>query len=66
LENSAQPVRSVLGAFAVPPGGLPAGPVLLIDDVVDSGWTLTVIAATLREAGSGPVYPFVLAKALGG
>ena len=26
-----------------------------IDDVVDSGWTLTVIAALLRRAGGGPV-----------
>jgi len=37
--------------------------VLLIDDVVDSRWTLTVAAVLLREHGSGPVYPFALAKA---
>lgn len=36
-------------------------PVLLIDDIVDSGWTMTVLAALLRQAGSGPVYPVALA-----
>ncbi|WP_391528011.1 RecQ family ATP-dependent DNA helicase [Photorhabdus akhurstii] len=37
-------------------------PVLLIDDIVDSGWTLTVIAALLQQAGSGIVYPAALAS----
>jgi ATP-dependent DNA helicase RecQ len=37
--------------------------VLLVDDVVDSGWTLTLLAVLLRQRGSGPVHPFVLAKA---
>ena len=35
---------------------------LLVDDVVDSRWTITVIAALLRQAGSGPVYPVALAS----
>lgn len=35
--------------------------VLLVDDIVDSRWTLTVIATLLRQAGSGPVYPLALA-----
>ena len=34
------------------------GPVLLVDDLVDSGWTLTVAGWLLREGGSGPVHPF--------
>jgi hypothetical protein len=34
--------------------------VLLVDDVVDSGWTLTLLAAVLRQRGSGPVFPFAL------
>jgi ATP-dependent DNA helicase RecQ len=42
---------------------LPSAPVLLVDDVVDSGWTLTLAAVLLRSHGSGPVYPFALAKA---
>ena len=43
-------------------GEVPAGPVLLLDDIVRSGFTLTVAAALLREAGAGPVYPLVLHK----
>jgi ATP-dependent DNA helicase RecQ len=61
MENSAQQLRNVHGAFAVA-GALPSGPVVLVDDTVDSGWTLTVVGAALREAGSGPVHPFALAK----
>jgi len=38
------------------------GPVILVDDVVRSTWTMAVIAALLRKAGSGPVYPFGLAR----
>ena len=42
---------------------LPPVPVLLVDDMVDSGWTLTLATVLLRRRGSGPVYPFALAKA---
>ena len=35
-------------------------PVLLIDDAIDSGWTLTIAAALLRQSGSGLVYPATL------
>lgn len=37
-------------------------PVLLVDDIVRSTWTMTVIAALLQEAGSGPVFPCALAR----
>ena len=37
------------------------GPVLLVDDILDSRWTFTVVAALLRLAGSGPVFPLALA-----
>jgi ATP-dependent DNA helicase RecQ len=62
MENSSQQARNVYGAFEVR-GVMLSTPVLLVDDVVDSRWTLTVIASALREAGSGPVFPFALAKA---
>ncbi|MET0297467.1 MAG: RecQ family ATP-dependent DNA helicase [Microbacterium sp.] len=39
----------------------PAGPVLLIDDIADSRWTLTVAARELRRAGATAVLPFALA-----
>jgi ATP-dependent DNA helicase RecQ len=60
--NSAQRLRAVHGSFAVPDGlPLDGGPVLLVDDVVDSGWTLTEATRVLRSAGAGPVLPLVLA-----
>jgi ATP-dependent DNA helicase RecQ len=37
------------------------GPVLLVDDLTDTGWTLTVGAALLRAAGAPEVLPFALA-----
>lgn len=36
---------------------------LLVDDVVDSGWTLAAIGVELRAKGSGPIMPFALATA---
>ncbi|MDO5741111.1 MAG: RecQ family ATP-dependent DNA helicase [Ornithinimicrobium sp.] len=38
------------------------GPVLLVDDVVDSRWTLTIAARELRLAGADAVLPLVLAQ----
>ena len=49
------------GAFELK-GDIPVTAVLLVDDVIDSGWTLTVLAALLRKAGSGSVHPVVLAS----
>jgi ATP-dependent DNA helicase RecQ len=37
------------------------GPILLIDDRVDTGWTMTVAARLLRQAGADAVLPFALA-----
>jgi len=64
MENSAQQHRNVSGAFETV-GAVPTGPVLLVDDVVSSRWTLTEIGAHLREAGSGPVAPLTLAQSSG-
>jgi ATP-dependent DNA helicase RecQ len=61
-QNRYHQCRNLDGVFAVAPNILP-GPVLLVDDVVDSAWTLTVIAAILKRAGSGPVWPVALATA---
>jgi ATP-dependent DNA helicase RecQ len=66
--NSAWRLRSVHAAFAVGPDlaerftAVP-GPVLLVDDLVDSGWTLTVTARLLRQAGAAAVLPLALAVA---
>ncbi len=61
-QNRFHQCRNLDGAFAVIPS-IPEGAVLLIDDIVDSGWTLAVIAALLQQAGSGCVYPAALASA---
>ncbi len=57
--NSFHRSRNLDGVFEIT-GELPEGPVLLVDDAVDSGWTFTVIAALLRRSGSGPVIPFAI------
>ncbi|EST38485.1 ATP-dependent DNA helicase RecQ [Streptomycetaceae bacterium MP113-05] len=64
--NSAQRLRALSDAFAVPGELADAltrtqGPVLLVDDYTDSGWTLAVAARLLRQACSGQVLPLVLA-----
>jgi ATP-dependent DNA helicase RecQ len=63
MQNSYQQARNLAGAFTILPQAIRPGPVLLVDDVVDSGWTFTVLAALLRDAGSGPVIPVALAVA---
>ena len=65
MENSAQQLRNVLAAFEIAGEVPPAEPVLLVDDISDSRWTMTVIGRSLRLAGSGPVFPFALATAVG-
>ena len=45
---------------ALPDPDVAAGPVLLVDDEVDSRWTITVAAWQLTSAGSGAVLPFAL------
>jgi ATP-dependent DNA helicase RecQ len=66
MENSYQQARNVIDAFQADPQEISPGPVLLVDDIVDSRWSLTVCAMLLRQAGSGPVYPLALASAARG
>ena len=61
MANSAQQARNVDGSLRIQ-GNVPTGPVLLVDDMVDSKWTLTVAAYLLTSNGSGPVYPLALAS----
>jgi ATP-dependent DNA helicase RecQ len=62
MANSTMQARNVRGTLAVS-ANVPPGPVLLVDDIVDSRWTLTLGGWFLRTHGSGIVYPFVLARA---
>jgi ATP-dependent DNA helicase RecQ len=64
--NSAYRLASIWSAFAVDPNltdllAATNGPVLLVDDLADSRWTLTVAARLLRRSGASGVLPFVLA-----
>ncbi|NER39476.1 MAG: RecQ family ATP-dependent DNA helicase [Oscillatoria sp. SIO1A7] len=61
MSNSYQQAHNLDGVFQVTPWPGMSGSVFLIDDVVDSRWTFAVIAALLRETGSGPVFPLALA-----
>jgi ATP-dependent DNA helicase RecQ len=63
-QNSYFQQRNVAGAFAVV-GDVPAGPVFLLDDAFDSGWTLTEVGRLLRRHGAGFVYPATLASSAG-
>ena len=59
--NGFQQAQSVAGAFIVDRARVRPEALLLIDDMVDSRWTFTVLTVLLRKAGSGPIYPFALA-----
>ena len=64
MQNSQQQYRNVQNVFEIR-GPVPSGPVLLVDDFVDSRWSLTVVGMSLREAGAGSVLPFALADTAG-
>jgi ATP-dependent DNA helicase RecQ len=65
MQNSAQQVANLDGAFAIAHDVVQPGPVILVDDMVDSRWTFTVGAWLLRKSGSGPVFPVALAQTTG-
>ena len=64
--NSAFRLSGVWERFVVGPELAAAlagvnGPVLLVDDLVSSRWTLTVAGRALRQTGVPAVLPFALA-----
>jgi ATP-dependent DNA helicase RecQ len=70
--NSAQRLASLWRALVIPDdlraalkASAPDGPVLLVDDQIDTGWTMTVAAARLRDAGAPAVLPLALATVTG-
>lgn len=65
-ENSVRQARNLLGVFGLKVNELPEGPVLLVDDMVDSRWTFTIIGQLLKEAGVPDVYPYALAMTTSG
>ena len=61
MENRFHQCYNLDGAFAMRPDAGTESAVLLVDDVVDSAWTLTLATALLRQTGTSAVYPFALA-----
>lgn len=63
LLNSAQQEENIRNSMEViNPKAVIGRTILLIDDMVDSRWTLTVVASQLLNAGASSVYPFALVK----
>jgi ATP-dependent DNA helicase RecQ len=61
-------VLALHDAFTVPPEVVESlngidGPVLLVDDMSDSGWTMVLAGRALRLAGASGVLPLALAVA---
>ena len=65
MANSAHQCRNLVDTMQVETRNIQPGPVLLVDDIVDSRWTFTMAAWLLREAGSGEVWPLALSNAKG-
>lgn len=61
MQNSLLQSHNLDGIFEIiePPQ---QGNILLVDDMVDSRWTLTIAGWLLQKNGSGKVYPFALSK----
>ncbi len=59
MANSAQQAKNVDGSINTI-NKIPSGNVLLVDDMVDSRWTITVCAWLLRSHGCGLVFPLAL------
>jgi ATP-dependent DNA helicase RecQ len=62
MANSTQQARNIDGSLAMNGQPFPRGPVILVDDMVDSRWTLTVAAWLLRKSGTEAVLPIALAQ----
>ena len=61
MENSSYQCKNASDSFIVKAGASMPSKVILVDDVVDSKWTLTVCGCKIMESGCQEVYPFALA-----
>jgi ATP-dependent DNA helicase RecQ len=62
MANATKQAHNLDGSLALVDQPIPSGPVLLVDDIVNSRWTLTVAAWLLRMGGSGEVWPVALSQ----
>ncbi len=65
--NSAQRLAGLWQAMRIPEGLAESlrtvtGPVLVVDDQIDTGWTMAMASRLLRTAGAPAVLPFALAS----
>jgi ATP-dependent DNA helicase RecQ len=61
MGNSYQQAHNLDGVFEIEAYPSISGSVFLVDDMVDSRWTFTIVAALLKQAGSDRVFPLALA-----
>lgn len=61
MNNSYQQAHNLDGVFRIDKEKVMPESLFLVDDFVDSRWTLTVVSALLRQSGSGQVFPTTLA-----
>lgn len=62
LLNGAQQQENIRTTISVNPAEIVGKRILLVDDMVDSRWSFTVISSELLKAGASAVYPFALVK----
>ena len=62
MQNSSKQAHNVINTIRIVQT-ISLEPVLLVDDIIDSGWTLTMAGYLLKKQGSRQVYPFTLARA---
>ncbi|MEN6523856.1 MAG: RecQ family ATP-dependent DNA helicase [Anaerolineaceae bacterium] len=62
MQNGFMQARNVINTIQIDQR-ISQEPVLLVDDIIDSGWTLTMAGYLLKKQGTGQVYPFTLAQA---
>jgi ATP-dependent DNA helicase RecQ len=61
MQNSFMQANNLDGVFEIDESQMLEGPAFLIDDMVDSRWTFTVITVLLRRSGCPAVFPLALA-----
>lgn len=61
MENNSFQCENAQNSFAIADGAASPENILLVDDMVDSRWTLTVCGNLLTKAGAEHVYPYALA-----
>jgi ATP-dependent DNA helicase RecQ len=65
MQNSLHQAQNVDRSTRIDRAAIRTGPVFLVDDLIDSAWTLTICGMKLRYAGSGAVFPVALAQVAG-